>query len=376
MSETSSHHKNTEPAVKVTTLELFFDLIFVFTITQLTELVIEAHSILEWLRIPLVLAIILYMYTGYVWLTNNLNLAHTKTRVLILLAMAGFLVIALAIPIAFGTGGLAFALAYLLVTLIHLGLFTQARNPASAQAIWNVAPFNLSTCLCLILAVFLENPFKLMLWLLGFGIMVSGSFFRRDNGFVLQPGHFAERHGLVILIALGESVVGIGLGAKQEILSLPLILACLLGLTLSACMWWVYFDQDDAKGEQALSRASDQTRERIAFLGYGYAHLILILGIVISAAGIKQVIAQLHSTSQTAAWNLGVGVALYLLGQVWFRQAVSIAPSHSRVFGVFVALTTIPVGLYLGGFSQVTAMVIGLMLMIVFDKKSRATLSP
>ena len=86
MSETSSHYKNTEPAVKVTTLELFFDLIFVFTITQLTELVIEAHSILEWLRIPLVLAIILYMYTGYVWLTNNLNLAHTKTRVLILLA--------------------------------------------------------------------------------------------------------------------------------------------------------------------------------------------------------------------------------------------------------------------------------------------------
>ena len=376
MSDASSHHKNAEPAVKVTTLELFFDLIFVFTITQLTELVIEAHSILEWLRIPLVLAIILYMYTGYVWLTNNLNLAHTKTRVLILLAMAGFLVIALAIPVAFGTGGLAFALAYLLVTLIHLGLFTQARNSASAQAIWNVAPFNLSACLCLILAVFLENPFKLMLWLLGFGIMVSGSFFRRDNGFVLQPGHFAERHGLVILIALGESVVGIGLEAKQEILSVPLILACLLGLTLSACLWWVYFDQDDAKGEQALSRASDQTRERIAFLGYGYAHLILILGIVISAAGIKQVIAQLHSTSQTAAWNLGVGVALYLLGQVWFRQAVGIAPSHSRLYGVFVALATIPIGLYLGGFTQVTAMVLGLMLMMVFDKKSRATLNP
>jgi low temperature requirement protein LtrA len=361
--------------VKVSTLELFFDLIFVFTITQLTELVIEAHTVVGWLQIPLVLAIIWWMYSGYVWLTNNTNLAHAKTRVLILLAMAGFLVIALAIPSAFDRGGLAFALAYSLVTLIHLGLFTQASNVSSAQAIWLLAPYNLGACLCLLAAAFLENPFKAWLWALAFLILISSSFLRRERSFVLSAGHFSERHGLVILIALGESVVGIGVGAKRESLDVPLILACLLGLILSAGLWWIYFDRDDTRGERALSRAGGQTRARIALFGYGYAHAVLILGIVISAAGIKQVISQLHSLSQTSAWSLGVGVALYLLGQIWFRYTIGITLSQSRVFGVFVALVTIPIGLYLGGFTQVTALVIGLLTMMAFDKKTRGSLN-
>ncbi len=365
------HSETSSEPVKVSTLELFFDLIFVFTITQLTELVLGAHTILEWLEIPLILAIIWWMYSGYVWLTNNTNMQLFKPRVLILLAMAGFLIIALAIPLAFQTAGLAFALAYLLVILIHLGLFTQANN-SSAQAIWDIAPFNLSACACLLAASLLENPFRILLWLLAFLILISSSFFRRERGFTLQASHFAERHGLVILIALGESVVGIGVGAKQEPIGLPLILACLLGLTLSACLWWVYFNQDDARGERALSRADALTRARIALLGYGYAHLVLILGIVISAAGIKKVIEQLHSNSQAAAWSLGLGIGLYLLGQTWFRQIVGIAPNHSRFLAALMAFATIPIGLYFGGFTQIIVLVIGFMFMMVFDNKSRA----
>ena len=358
-----------EPPVKVSTLELFFDLIFVFTITQLTELVIEAHTILEWLRIPALLAIIWWMYSGYVWLTNNSNMQLAKPRALLLLAMAGFLIMALAIPTAFEAGGLAFALAYFLLVLIHFILFNHTKNASSVEAIWRLAPFNFGACLCLLLAGLLENPVKAYLWVLAFVILLSSSSVRQENSFVLRTSHFAERHGLVILIALGESVVGIGVGAKAEPLGVALILACLLGLTLCIALWWVYFDNDDGLAEHALAAASGGARIRMAMLGYGYAHLFLILGIVISAAGIKQMIAQLHNPSQSAAWSVGIGVAIYLCAQAWFRRVAGIKQSLSRLLAGVVVLSTIPLGLYLGGFTQVAVMVVGLVLLKMFDKK-------
>ncbi len=363
--------------VKVSTLELFFDLIFVFTITQLSELVIEAHSLLEWSRIPALLAIIWWMYSGYVWLTNNSNMQQTKPRALLLVAMAGFLVMALAIPTAFEAGGLAFALAYFMVVVIHFVLFNHAENASSVAAIWRIAPFNFGACLCFLLAAWLENPFKAYLWGLAFVILISSSFLPRERSFVLSTAHFAERHGVVILIALGESVVGIGVGAKAEPLGVSLILACLLGLTLCISLWWIYFDNDDTLAEHALAGASGTARMRIAMMGYGYAHLFLILGIVISAAGIKQMIAQLHNPSQAAAWSVGVGVAVYLCGQAWFRQITGINHSRSRLLAGVAALATIPLGLYLGGFTQIAVMVLGLVFLKMFDKKvARAALNP
>jgi low temperature requirement protein LtrA len=368
---------SSEPAVKVSTLELFFDLIFVFTITQLSELVIEAHTILEWLRIPAILAIIWWMYAGYVWMTNNADLQKSKTRALLLVAMAGFLVMALAIPFAFDIGGLAFAIAYFVVVLIHFTLFNHAENASSVEAIWRIAPFNFGACLCFLLAGLLENPVKIYLWILAFAILLSSSFLRRESSFVLSSSHFAERHGLVILIALGESVVGIGVGAKTEPFGLPLILACLLGLTLCISLWWVYFDNDDSLAEHALAAATGAARMRIAMLGYGYAHLFLILGIVISAAGIKQMIAQLQHPSQAAAWSVGVGVTIYLCAQAWFRQIAGINHSRSRLLAGVVVLATIPLGLYLGGLTQIAAMVVGLVLLKMFDKKvARTALNP
>jgi low temperature requirement protein LtrA len=361
---------SSEPQVKVSTLELFFDLIFVFTITQLSELVIEAHTFLEWLRIPALLAIIWWMYAGYVWLTNNSNMQLAKLRALLLVAMAGFLVMALAIPTAFDTGGLAFALAYFMVVLIHFILFNLTENTSSRQAIWRIAPFNFGACLCFLLAAWLENPFKAYLWGLALAILICSSFLPRERSFVLSTSHFAERHGLVILIALGESVVGIGVGAKAEPLGLSLILACLLGLTLCISLWWVYFDNDDTLAEHALAAASGAIRTRIAMFGYGYAHLFLILGIVISAAGIKQMIAQLHNPSQAAAWSVGVGVAVYLCAQAWFRQIVGINRSYSRLLAGVAVLAMIPLGLYLGGLTQIAAMVAGLVFLKMLDKKA------
>jgi low temperature requirement protein LtrA len=361
--------KNQSP-VKVSTLELFFDLIFVFTITQLTELVIEAHTIIEWLRIPALLSLIWWMYAGYVWMTNNANLQLAKTRALLLVAMAGFLVMALSIPFAFDIGGLAFASAYFVVVLIHFLLFNQTENLTSVLAIRQLAPFNFGACLCLLLASFFDNPIKAYLWILAFIILSSSSFLRRERNFVLSTGHFAERHGLVVLIALGESVVGIGVGAKSEPFGLGLILACLLGLTLCICLWWIYFDQDDTLAEDTLARATGVNQMQIAMFGYGYAHLFLILGIVISAAGIKQMIGQLQNIPEVAAWSVGAGVALYLFGQAWFRRVVGIKRSSSRLVAGIVVLASIPLGLTLGGLTQIGAIVAGLVLLKKLDKRA------
>ena len=172
-------------------------------------------------------------------------------------------------------------------------------------------------------------------------------------------------------------MVGIGVGAKAEPLGVSLILACLLGLTLCISLWWVYFDNDDSLAEHAMAAASGTARMRIAMLGFGYAHLFLILGIVISAAGIKQMIAQLHNPSQAAAWSVGVGVALYLCGQAWFRQITGIKHSRSRLLAGIAVLATIPLGLYLGGLTQIAVMVLGLVFLKMFDKKvDQAALNP
>ncbi len=366
------HSPTSSQPIKVSTLELFFDLIFVFTITQLTELVIEAQTLFDWVRIVALLAIIWWMYAGYVWMTNNSNLQQTATRALLLVAMGAFLVMALAIPTAFEQGGLAFAAAYFVIVLIHFLLFNRTENKPSVAAIWRMAPYNFGACLCLLLAGWLENPLRTYLWILAFVVLLSSSFVRRERSFVLEAGHFAERHGLVILIALGESVVGIGVGAKAEPFGVPLILACLLGLALCVSLWWVYFNQDDQLAEHALASASGEHQMKIATFGYGYAHLILILGIVISAAGIKQMIAQFNQPAQAAAaaWSVGVGVALYLCGQAWFRQIVGIKHSLSRLLAGVVVLATIPLGLYLGGLTQIGCMVLGLVFLKMFDQKA------
>lgn len=346
-------------AARVSTLELFFDLVFVFTITQVSELILHAHNLQEVARAFLVLAIIWWMYGGYAWLTNNVGTAQPLNRMLVLVAMAGFLVMALSVPQAFGRDGLAFGLAYLLVNVIHAALFTRAPDQSSARAIWRIAPFNIGTALLVVSAGLVSPAWNVFFWIAAVAVLVAVPFFGKVSGFSVQPAHFVERHGLVLLIAFGESVVSIGVGAAGEPVTLELVAAAVLALALPAALWWSYFDRDERRAEHALTHASGGERSRMALYGFGYAQLIMIAGVVLLAAGIKQAIAQLHEvTHLSTSVLLASGIALYLLGDVVFRRSIHVPSSRMRLAMAPVSLVTIPIGLSAGGLAQIGALLL------------------
>ncbi len=346
------------PADRVSTLELFFDLVFVFTITQVSDLLLHAQTSTELARPFLLLTLIWWMYGGYAWLTNNVGTTRPLNRVLVLTAMAGFLVMALAVPQAFERDGLAFGLAYLLVNVIHAALFTRAPNQ-SARAILQIAPFNIGTALLVVLASVISPAWGWLCWVAAVAILAVVPFFGRVGDFAVEPAHFVERHGLVLLIALGESIISIGVGAADEPVTLALVLAAVLTLALNAALWWSYFAQDDQRAEHALRSVTGGERARMALYAYGYAHLIMIAGIVVLATGIKQEIAQLHAaTPFTTSALLASGITLYLLGDVLFRRTIHVPSSRLRMGMALVSLLTIPLGVWAGGLAQVGALLV------------------
>ncbi len=341
---------------RVSTLELFFDLVFVFTITQVSHLVGEGRGARGLLQAALVLLVTWWMYGGYAWLTNNVGTRTPTARLLLLTGMAGFLVMSLSVPQAFGRDGVAFGLAYLLVVCIHAGLFTRAPG-GSARAIFGVAPFNIGGALCVLAAAFAPPAWRAPLWGLAVLLMVASTLLRHVQGFEVNPTHFAERHGLVVLIALGESIVAIGAGAGGEAVRGEVVIAALLGLALAAGLWWSYFDREDEEAGEALAYLSGDDRARAALSGYGYAHVVMIGGIVLVAAGLGEVIPHLHAPFPVgAAWWLGAGLAVYLLGDVFFRRTVRVGHGLWRAVAAAVALVSVPLGLAAGGLWQLAAL--------------------
>jgi low temperature requirement protein LtrA len=271
---------------------------------------------------------------------------------------------ALAVPQAFGRDGLAFGLAYLLVNVIHAALFTHAPNQ-SARAIWRIAPFNLGTALLVVLASRTPPAWSWLCWVAAVAVLAIVPFFGKVGGFAVEPAHFVERHGLVVLIALGESIISIGVGAANEPVTLALVLAAILTLALNAALWWSYFAQDDQRAEHALSSVSGGERARMALYAFSYAHLIMIAGIVLLATGIKELIAQLYEPASFATSALlASGIALYLLGDVLFRRAVRIPSSRLRLGMAAISLLTIALGVWAGGLIQVGGLLVLFVIML------------
>ena len=354
---------------RVTTLELFFDLVFVFTVTQVTHLVAHAHAPFDFLRAFLLLAVIWWMYGGYAWLTTNLGTSRLEYRLFLLCAMAAYLVIALRIPAVAGRHGPALGLAYLVVVLVHLVLFTKVPN-SSARAILSIAPFNLAIALALLATGFAGGRWSWLLWIAAVLPIVASTVLRRERGFHLNPAHFAERNGLVVLVALGESVVAIGTGAADLPLGFPVLAAAVLGLALAAGIWWSYFDRDDVRAEHALSGVAGDERARMGFYAYYHAHLLMIAGIVTAAAGVEQLMAQVgRSGSASAGYLLSIGIALYLFGEAAFRWLLRIGSPRGRVVAAGVALALIPMGTGLSPLAHLLLLVALLVAMLVLEAR-------
>jgi low temperature requirement protein LtrA len=363
-----------EPEYRVSTLELFFDLVFVFTITQLTGALADDTSPLGFARVVIMLCVILWMYFGYVWLTNAVAPNTTVRQLLLMTGMGGFLVIALAIPNAFGAAGAAFGLGYLIVNLVHSGLFISAGGPGSAAAMARLAPFNLGSAGFVLVGGFLPSTWRAAAWVAAVVLMIVSPYVNRRHGeFSIRSAHFVERHGLVVIVALGESVIAIGIGAAGLPLNLQLVVASLLGLALVYQLWWCYFGRaQDTRAEHALAAMTQSERARAALSAFGWAHAPILLGIVVVAVGVKKTIG--HATEHlhlSGALALGGGAAIFLLGEIYFRAQLKIGTNTWRIIALLAALATVPIGLWLA-IAQVAALVAVFGALLAVEAKLRA----
>ena len=307
---------------RVTPLELFFDLVFVLAITQCTALM-SSHP--TWSGLAqgiLVLGVLWWSWVGYAWLTSVVDPEEGAVRFAIFAAMAGFLIAAIAVPEAFGSLALEFALAYGAVRYAQIALFVLASrdDPGLRHSVTGLAISTTIGVSLLIGASFLDGLAQGALWLLALGLDMAGPLFIDSSGWRLEPGHFAERHGLIIIIALGESIVAIGVGAHSN-LTWGIAGAAILGIALSAALWWLYFDVVALVSKRRLINAEvGRIRSELARDSYSYLHFPMVAGIVLVALGLKTTLGHVGDALDTVpAFALLGGVSAYLLGLVGFR---------------------------------------------------------
>lgn len=361
------------PAVRVSTLELFLDLVFVFTVTQLTERLTVAMTWPSLLRVMLMLGVIWWMYDGYAWLTNTVTPMGGWRRALLVAGMAGFLTIALAIPYGYGSAGWAFGIGYFLVNLVHTGLFVTAGGQGIRRAMRGLGPLNLASASLVLAGGFVPEPWRYGAWSAALAVQIASPYLHPIGGFTISAAHFVERHGLVVIIALGESVIAIGVGVGTRVTG-ELLAVALLGLLLAYYLWWAYFGGDDQRAEHALAGIADtRVRARAALHAFGFGHYPLLLGIVVLAAGVKQVIGHAFASLRPAqALALGGGVALFLVGDLVYRRVLRLGPSWYRLACLVGALATVPLGLVYG-VAQLGALIVIMAVPLSLEERRAGT---
>jgi len=335
---------------RVTSLELFFDLVFVLALTQCTALMAETATWEGMLKGLLLLGVLWWSWVGYAWLTSVVDPEEGSVRLVMFAAMAAFLVAALCVPRTFGEDALLFALAYGVVRTAHIALFMLASRE-DEELRHSVLGLAGSTALgvgLLVVAAFLDGALQLCVWALALGLDAGGPFLFGADGWKLVPGHFAERHGAIIIIALGESIAAIGAGAGAGVDG-GVIAAAVLGTIVAGALWWLYFDVVAIVAERRLLKAEEgRERNEIARDSYSYLHLPMVAGIALVAVGMKRTIAHVGDPLGivTAVAMLGGG-AMYLLAHVAFRWRNIHKVHRQRLFcaGVLVALLGVEVAL-------------------------------
>jgi low temperature requirement protein LtrA len=321
---------------KVKPLELFFDLVFVFAITQVTTMLSADPTWGGLLRAILVLGALWWAWAAYAWLTNTLNPEEGIVRIAMFGVIAAMLIAALAVPEAFDEHGVIFGVAYLVVRVMHLVLYAIAARGDHdlLGAVLRFIPSSTISGALILTAGFLEGDARIALWVIALGVDYLGALVGRGAGWHLSPGHFAERHGLIVIIAIGESIVALGVGATGTPLSTGVIVAALLGITVAAALWWTYFDWVSIVTEQQLRQATGTQQTELARDAYSYLHFLMVTGIVLFAVGLKKTLADYDEHLGTIpATALCGGLALYLLAHVLLR--LRIAPLVGTTVGFF-----------------------------------------
>lgn len=342
---------------RVTTFELFFDLVFVFAFTQVTGFMAHEHSAIGILQGLIILVLLWWSWSSYGWLANQTHVDEGVMRLGMAIAAATMFVVALVIPEAFHdmegglSGPLVLVAAYFTVRFIHVVLYLIAagEDVALRRQVLVTSTAMVADVALLLTGAIIGGAAQTWFWL---GAIVADMVLTYvtssgGNWRINSAGHWAERHGLVVILALGESVVAIGVGAANEPISVPILVGSLLAIALSISLWWLYFDVIALAAEHKLSEHSAESRVALATDAYTYLHFLLIAGIVISALGVENVIA--HATDTEALGFFGAsalfaGTALYLLGHAFFWRRVGGTWKVLRLVGAALLIAFLPIG--------------------------------
>jgi low temperature requirement protein LtrA len=351
-------------------LELFFDLVFVLGFTQCTALM-AAQPTWEGIgRAMLVLAVLWWSWTGYAWLTSVIEPEEGAVRIVFFGAMAGLLVVALCVPGAFGGRALTFAIAYGTVRAGHIAVFLLASRDARDLR-RSVVSLAISTSIgvgLLIGAAFLDGGAQATLWGVAILLDWGGPALFGVTGWRLVPAHFAERNNLIIILALGESIVALGIGAEID-LTVGVIIAAVLGVALAAALWWIYFDVVALVTARRLTLAAEgRQRNALARDSYSYLHFPMVAGIVLAALGIEDTLAHVdEALDGEHAFALLGGVAIYLLAHVALRLRNARTINAERLVLALALFAAIPVALTVPALATLVGVNVLLWVMIAYE---------
>jgi low temperature requirement protein LtrA len=337
-----------------TPLELFFDLVFVFLVTQMTSLLADGWFGLG--RAVLVLAVTWWMYDGYVWLANNVAPDSFGTRLPMLVAMTCFLAMATVVPTVFGSGAWIFAVAYGVVVVTHAVQFARASQGDPVAGILRVLPTNIGATACLVASAVTPTGWRWCWWLVALGLFVRSAFTRQEaTGFVLRARHFAERHQLLVIIALGETIIAIAVGSQGRLDQVAVLGTFLASMVLVSGLWWVYFGGDDERGAEAAAQLPGRGATTRLFMGYSVGHLGHIGGLMLVAGGLHDVVHDpVHHLPWYPALLLAAGVGSFLVGQVALRKQLRFGTAVHLLGAVAMALLLTPVGVFVSGGALLT----------------------
>jgi low temperature requirement protein LtrA len=334
-----------EAEKRVAPLELFFDLVFVFAVTQVTKFMSDHQGWEGLFQGMLVLSALWWCWGAYAWLTNYIAADEGIERLLMFVVMGAMLIAALAVPEAFGDNALLFGLAYAVARWMHIFIWAEANEAVdTGQAIVRLSRTALPAPALLILAGLVhDETAREVIWVIALAIDFAGPFVFGVRGFRVSAAHFAERFSLIVIIALGESIVAIGTGIHGD-LDAGILVAAALGLIVACALWWAYFDVAALVAERRFRDSRGHDRVRIARDAYSYLHLPMIAGIVLVALGVKTTLAHVHDQLDAvpAAALLG-GIALYYAAHVGFRLRSLGSLNPARVLAAAGALALIPV---------------------------------
>jgi low temperature requirement protein LtrA len=359
---------------RVAPLELFFDLVFVLALTQCTAFMADVPTVEGVTQAMLVLAVLWWAWIGYAWLTSVVDPETVLVRVTMAVAMAAFLVAAISVPGAFGGAAVTFAVAYATVRVGQIVLFVLASgdDPELRASVLTLAASTAISTSLLLAAAATDDELQAALWVTAIVIDFAGPYLFGSRGWHLVADHFAERHGLIIIIALGESLVALGAGvipAADGGLEAGVLLAAVIGTALVVTLWWLYFDVVALVAERRLSLAAPgKEQNELARDAYSYLHLPMVAGIVLIALGLKKSLGDVgDELALVPAAALTGGAALYLLAHVAFRLRTVQRLSTPRLVVAVLLLAAIPLVTEVPALVAVGALTLVLAALVVLE---------